>query len=229
MINFYGIIISLSILTAIAVSLSISNPKQKNVIWDLVLWAIIPGIFGARLYHVIHLKGYYAQNPINILKIWNGGLGIYGALLGGLLGIVIYLKRNKFEILKYLDIISVGMPLAQAIGRWGNFFNKEIFGKHTSLPWGMVVNGSKYHPLFLYESFLNFIMFLILYYNYKIKKKTHKKGWYFFTYLAGYSVIRFFLEFLRVDPWKMGSLNVAQMISILVFTISIYLKYTKSK
>lgn len=229
MINLYGIIISFSILAALTVSLSVSNPKQKNIIWDLVLWAVIPGIIGARIYHVIHLNNYYSNNPIDIIKIWNGGLGIYGGILGGLLGLVFYLKKNNLNILEYLDIISIGMPLAQAIGRWGNLFNKEIYGRLTTLPWGIIINGKKHHPLFLYESILNFILFFILYFNYKRKKKIHKKGWYFITYLTGYSLIRFLLEFLRIDPWKIGSLNVAQLISILILITGTYLKQKKLK
>ena len=227
MINLYGIIISLSIISALTVSLKISKHKQKEVIWDLALWAVIPGILGARLYHVLHFLDYYFQNPVNIVKIWNGGLGIYGGIAGGLTGLIFYLKKRKLKILHYLDIISIAMPLAQAIGRWGNFFNKEIFGKHTTLPWGIIINNKKHHPLFLYESILNFSMFLFLIFDFKKQKR--KDGWYFSTYLAGYSLIRFFLEFLRLAPWKIGTLNVAQLISILIFIPSIYLAHKKAK
>ena len=198
----YGLTLTLAILICLllAESLVKRSGKDINVLWGVALYSIIGGIVGARLYHVMHLWNYYGDNPIKIFEIWNGGLGIFGALIGGLLGAVIYLKLKKEVVWEWLDIAGLVLPLGQVIGRWGNFFNRELY------------------PYFLYESALDFLLFLALIYRHSTVKtpSSPKPGRTFALYLLGYSLIRFFLEPLRTDPWRIYNLNTAQLVSIIL-------------
>ncbi len=236
MLNLYGIIISVAIFLSLKVAESLVGKKNEESLWGLSFWTILVGILGARIYHVIDYFSYYSQSPIKILELWNGGLGIWGAIAGGALGAIIYLKTKKEKILPWLDVLSVVVPLGQAIGRWGNFFNKEVFGLPTTLPWGVYVsplkrpegfiNNEKFHPIFIYESILNIFLFSFLFSRYKKYHDKYPSGIFMATYLSGYAIIRFFMEFLRLNSWKIKvfsnlSLNVAQCISILVLTLSI--------
>ena len=241
MLNLYGFLISISILLCILVSKSLIDKdklKQKEeILWGLSSWAIIGGIIGARIYHVLSSLPSYLLHPLNILAIWNGGLGIWGAIAGGIIGALFYLKKQRQNPMYWLDLASVVLPLGQAIGRWGNFLNQEIFGTPTNLPWGIYIkpenrpsnfiNFNKFHPLFLYESILDLVLFFILLTLYKKYSKTSPKGIFLSLYLGGYSAIRFYLEYLRPDSWKIGNLNVSQCISILVLAFSIvFIKYS---
>lgn len=212
--SLYGITISIAILACLFAASKIF-PHRKDI-WDIGLYCVIGGILGARLYHVIDYWNFYAERPANILMFWQGGLGIWGAVIGGALGLSIYTARRKKSFLVKADVVATVLPLGHAIGRWGNFFNSEISARPTSLPWA--VNGR--HPLFLYESLLDFILFLILA---RTAGKAPPDGRLLSIYLAGYGVIRFFLEFLRINPWKVGVLNVAQMVSILSIVTSVYI------
>lgn len=216
----YGFLVSFGILSALLISEKIAKREKRNIdlLWEMSFWVIIVGVIGARLYHVLDYLPYYLENPIKIFLIWHGGLGIIGGLLFGFLTSIIYLKIKRQDVMSWLDILVVGIPLAQAIGRWGNFFNKELYGIKTNLPWGIYEKelGYRVHPLFLYESLLNLILFFIL------LKTKGRLGTRFFIYLAGYSVIRFFLEFLRDRTWIVYNLNVAQVISILILGVSTY-------
>ena len=244
MTNLYGIIISIAIFTSVKTAERIIEKSEEETLWGLSLWAIISGIIGARLYHVLDYLDFYLKNPVKIFYIWDGGLGILGAIAGGAVGIAIYLKINGKKVLPWLDVVSVVMPLGQSIGRWGNFFNKEIFGKPTALPWGIYISpnkrppgflqNEKFHPLFIYESIFNLILFIFLYKTYRKKHNELKSGVFTSLYLIGYSVIRFSLEFLRIDPWaiKLSSnltLNVAQTISILLIILSLTFIFFTSK
>ncbi len=203
----YGLTLALAILICllIAESLVKKSGKDINVLWGVALYSIIGGIVGARLYHVAHLWNYYGNNPIKIFGIWNGGLGIFGALVGGLFGAVIYLKIRKQNIWEWLDIVGLVLPLGQAIGRWGNFFNHELY------------------PYFLYESVLDSLLFLALLLSYsKVNASSSPKpGRTFALYLLGYSLIRFFLEPLRTSSWHIYNLNTAQLVSIILAGIAI--------
>ena len=237
MLNLYGITISLSIFLCILITqrLVVKYKKNEEIFWGLSFWTILCGILGARIYHVLDYFDYYRYHQLDIFKIWNGGMGIWGGILGGTLGAITYLKIKGEKIFPWLDIISVVTPLGQSVGRWGNFFNKEIFGLPTTLPWGVYIepekrpveflNYSKFHPLFIYESILNFILFLFLLILYKKTNEKTPSGTFLCIYLISYSTIRFFLEFLRINPWKIEIsslfLNVSQCISILVIIISI--------
>lgn len=234
----YGLIISISILISSLIGENFlgKNLKKKDVYWGTLFWTIVGGIVGARIYHVIDYIDLYRIKPWMIFEIWKGGLGIFGAIIGGTLAATVYLKIKKENILEWLDIAGVITPLAQSIGRWANFFNNELYGKSTELPWGINIKGleKRPHPLFLYESILNFILFCVLYKYFKEASlclendnntkspQAHLYGIFFFMYLAGYSAIRIALEPLKIGPWQMFGLNIAQSISILLIMISIF-------
>ena len=232
----YGILISFSILISSLVAEKLTPKKDRNILWGLVFWSVLCGIVGARMYHVAHLFPYYINSPGQILAIWNGGLGIWGGIIGGMLGATIYLKRKKQKIMPWLNLVGVVLPLGQFLGRLGNFFNQEIFGPPTNLPWGIFIklenrpseyiSFNKFHPLFLYEGILNLTLFLILLNLWKKEKKES----IFWLYLSGYSIIRFFTEYLKTDPWTIFGLNVSQGISILVLLVSfLFIKLRKAK
>lgn len=223
MISFYGILISISILTCIVVAEKLAADKsEKETVWELALWAIVPGIIGARIFHVISDPEYYRSSLISIFYIWNGGLGIWGAIAGGVVGTVYYLKKHHKPVLHWLDIFAVSVPLGQAIGRWGNFFNKELYGPVTSLPWGININGIKHHPIFLYESILDLFNFAILLFLYKKPHVKTKGGFITALFFLNYSIIRFFMEFLRQDHWEVAGLNLSMLIPILLFMAALY-------
>lgn len=214
--HIYGLLIGIGVLLGYQTAIWYGKRIGFNtkIIDDGLWWALIPGIIGARLYHVIDLQEYYFSNPLQIIKVWEGGLGIWGAIIGGLIGIVYFCRIRKLDLLQILDIAVVGVPLAQAIGRWGNFFNKELYGK----------NGE---PLFLYESCLNLILFgLMLWLSYR----KLKKGFLFATYLIGYGVIRMYLETFRPNEiiWTFSGVPVAQIVSLLAIGLGGFLILKRS-
>ena len=143
---------------------------SEDDVLNLAIFAIPAGVLGARLYYVIFNWGFYSQNPSQILNFRGGGMAIHGALIGGILAGLIYTKLKKINFFKMADIALIGMPLAQAIGRWGNYINGEAHGGPTNLPWGIMVDGVKVHPTFLYESIWDFRIFIFLW-IYRKKKK----------------------------------------------------------
>lgn len=186
-----------------------------------VVWVVIGGLVGARMYHLRTDWTYYA--PLgwqSWFAVWNGGLGIWGAMIGGVAAALVFFYLNQFSrkhVLAHLDLIGFGLPLGQTIGRWGNFANMELFGKETTLPWGMHTNQSllKYHPLFAYESFALFFFWIACVVLIKKQKILPGKGVIFFSILVFYGVLRFFLEFLRVDPAMLGLFAIAQWLALL--------------
>ncbi len=179
----------------------------------LFWWLMIPGLVGARIYHVAHLwSSYYSFAPIKALYIWNGGLGIWGGLVGGVLGLVLFYVVNKPKIglVKLFDITVVGLPLAQAVGRIGNWINNEMWGKPSS--WLGIR-----HPLFLYEAVLNLILFGVLLITTNKKKVD---GQPLAIYLLGYGLIRLILENLRTEEtiWSIGNVDVARFLSVVCIT-----------
>ncbi|MBO8140330.1 MAG: prolipoprotein diacylglyceryl transferase [Thermosipho sp. (in: Bacteria)] len=217
------------------------NPEHLD---EALFWGIISGILGARIYYVIFMwKDFYSKYPSEIFKIWHGGLAIHGAIIGAIISTYLYTRLRKdcsFSFLQGLDLFSSVLPLGQALGRWGNFFNYEAYGRPTNLPWGMYVppsnrmpgyeSFSKFHPTFLYESIIDFLIFLILY-NYDLKKKNH--GETTALYFILYSINRFWIEFLRTDSLYLGKIRVAQLVSIILFIFGIimflYIRFRKNK
>lgn len=206
---------------------------QLNDISYASVWMVIFGIIGARMYHMwTDWSAYVTASWYTIFAIWNGGLGIWGAVGGGCFGLTLFLLvKKKFQrnvFLSYLDLIGFGLPIGQAVGRWGNFVNGELYGRVTSLPWGVSVKGlaEKYHPLFLYESvllLLTWFLFVLL-----IQKKYVDVGHgkIFGMYLIAYGFIRFFLEFLRISPAMVGPLATAQWVSVVAIGVGLCVCWT---
>ena len=206
----------------------------ETLITNLIFYTVIVAILGARLYYIIFDWNYYSKNPVEMLEIWNGGLAIHGAIILGGLFLITYTKQHKMDTLKVLDICSVGLIIGQAIGRWGNFFNQEVFGQEVSLDFlqglhlpgfiinGMHINGHYYQPLFLYESLWCLLGFLILLFI--RRRKYIKTGQIFGIYCMWYSVGRFFLEGMRDSKYNLmiGDLKVAQIVSIGMFVVGLF-------
>ena len=195
------------------------NIKFYDVL-DLSLFMIPIAIICARLYYVLFNLNYYLNNPTEIFNFRNGGIAIYGALIGGAITIIVFCKKRKINILNLMDYLIPIIPLGQAIGRWGNYINIEAYGSETNLPLKMEIieNGiTKYvHPTFLYESVANFILFFILL---KVSKNRKFSGQIVSLYLIGYSFIRFFVEGLRTDSLMLGNIRISQLLSIVIFVI----------
>jgi len=215
--------------------------KDGNLVWDILPWLLVGGIIGARLWHVFTPSAsnvamglttkYYLTHPLQILMIWNGGLGIPGAVIGGALALWIYCRATKQKFLEWADIIAPGLLIGQAIGRWGNFINQELYGSPSNLPWAITIDPryrlpgfetvAKYHPLFLYESVLNLLAAgILLYVGRKYKNKFYR-GDIFLLYLVLYPVIRFALEYLRLDPSPVAGININQTVMGIVAVLSI--------
>lgn len=211
----YGLLISLAILICVLIVERLANHKKLpgNLVWTGSPVIIVISVLGARAYHVLSALEYYQQHPTDILNISKGGLGIFGALIAGSICGVVFLKKHKQPLIQWMDVIAVTLPLGQAIGRWGNFFNRELYGKVTTSFLGISIDNTKlkYHPLFLYEAVLNIISFVILL---MVFKKTDKPGLITCLYLISYGTIRVFLETLRLESWNINSINVAQSFSI---------------
>ena len=235
--HLYGLFLGLGIWLASEAGFRLAKKRKvkEKTFNQLLVWILTGGILGARVYHVIEYWSHYQQDLTKILKIWQGGLGIWGAVIGGGIATLAfyYLKgrKEKIKLKDLLDVVTIGVPLGQAIGRWGNFFNKEIYGKITSLPWGWYIEGTgeRHHPLFLYESLLNLALFLFLWQ--KIKNKKTKSGNVLAMYLMGYGVIRFCLEWLRPEDmrWEMWGVPTAVILAAISFSLGLifYLKNQK--
>ncbi len=200
-------------------------------ILDMFIFVIPISIISARLYYVIFKLDYYINNPNLILNIQNGGLAIYGGIIGGILTIYIYCKANKINFFDVLDYIAPYLALGQAIGRWGNFFNIEAYGIKTKtiLRMGIIKNGmyTEVHPTFLYESICDLIIFIILI---LIKNKRKYKGQITYIYFVLYSFIRIFIEELRADSLMIGNIKISQILSLtLLLIFGTILMYNKVK
>lgn len=185
---------------------------KEDYVLDLAIVAIPTGLLCARLYYVIFNWEYYSQYPSQILNFRGGGMAIHGALIGGVLAGYIFTKIRKINFLKMADTVIIGMPLAQSIGRWGNFINGEAHGGPTTLPWGIMVDGVKVHPTFLYESIWDLGIFIFLW---LFRKKKKYEGQIIVYYIILYSTGRFFIEGLRTDSLMLGPIRMAQAISLI--------------
>ena len=227
-IMWYGILIATGMV--LAVLIAIREAKRLKILEDdilnLAMIAIPCGLIGARAYYVIFNSSYYAGNISEILNFRGGGLAIHGGLIGGILAGFIYAKIKKINFFKLADCVVIGVPLAQAIGRWGNFFNQEAHGGPTDLPWGIMVDGVKVHPTFLYESIWDFgvFVFLLLF-----RKKQKYEGQILVNYIILYSIGRFFIEGLRTDSLMLGPLKMAQVISLACIVVGVILNYILSR
>ena len=231
-IYWYSITMLLGILTGIYIAMKEAKKQHLNDYLDnLIFYLILFGIIGARLYYVIFEFEVYKYNLIDIFKVWEGGLAIYGAVIAGALVVIYYSKKHKQSIIKTTDILVPGLIIGQAIGRWGNFFNQEAHGYAVSLSVlkkqnipafiinGMHINGSYYLPTFLYESIWCLLGFIILLIIRKLSKE--KEGMVTSTYFIWYGVGRFIIEGLRTDSLYIGNIRVSQLVSLILILIGI--------
>jgi phosphatidylglycerol:prolipoprotein diacylglycerol transferase len=242
-IRFYAILIIIGAIVGswLAARQAKKHGEDSDLVLDLLPWLLIGGIIGARLWHVFTPSASniaqgvttenYLRNPIEILKMWKGGLGIPGGVIGGALALIIYTKSKKLSFWQWADFIAPGLLVGQAIGRWGNFVNQEVYGRPTNLPWAITIDPqyrisgfeqvAKYHPLFLYESLLNLAgAGVLIWIDRKFKDKLFK-GDIFFGYMIWYSTVRFLLEFLRLDPSPVNGININQTSMLVVGVIAV--------
>lgn len=228
-IRWYGVLIGLGMLMAIWVGLRLIKHfgLNEDAMLDAVLWAVPSGIVGARLYYVVFHWDYYGARLSETIRIWEGGLAIHGGLFAGVLAAYLYFRVKKIDFWPYLDIAMPALALAQAIGRWGNYFNQEAYGSLTDLPWGMLIQGQKVHPTFLYESIWDLLLFFLLYrVLWRMKKPT---GWATAFYMVLYSVGRFFIEAIRTDSEWFGPFKAAQVFSVMLIALGVVLYVKKVK
>ena len=219
-IRWYAILITVGMLLALALSYR-NAPRhgiEKDNLLDLFLVIIPAGIIGARLYYIFFSWDYYSQHLNEIISIRNGGLAIHGGLLFGIIGGYILCRIKKIKVLEMTDLVFPNVALAQAIGRWGNYFNGEAHGGPTDLPWGIMVDGVKVHPTFLYESLWCAGLFIVLT---CLDKKSHFVGKITCLYGILYSLERFFVEGLRTDSLMIGPFKQAQLLSLIVIIVAI--------
>lgn len=221
-IRWYGILISFGMILATLITMKRARDYDihPDKILDIILFVIPVGIIGARIYYVLFNWEYYKGDLMKIINIRAGGLAIHGGLVAGIIMAIVLCSFWNVRFLKVLDLAMPGVVLAQAIGRWGNFFNQEAYGTPTDLPWAIVVNGQHVHPTFLYESVWNLGLFFFLLW---FEKRRKYDGQIFLLYAMFYSLARFFIEGLRIDSLMLGPFRVAQLLSAAVFIISLVL------
>lgn len=228
-IRWYGLLIACAVLIGVSLSQYLAKRRHVNpdLLNDLSIWLVIASIPAARLYYVLFQWSEYSQHPEKIIAIWEGGIAIHGAILGGVIAALIFAKLNQISFWQLTDLVAPSLILGQAIGRWGNFFNSEAFGRPTNLPWKLyipperrpldLVNFEYFHPTFLYESLWNFMVFallLTLFFRALSQKPRLKVGTLFLVYSVAYSLGRFWIEGLRMDSLMLGPLRMAQMVSL---------------
>ena len=262
-VHLYGIIIVIGAMAAGLLASVEARRRGDNPehVWNLVTWCLIAGILGARLYHVlsspqgnaIGFHYYFVTNPFETilifgasipfptaLMIWNGGLGIFGGIAGGALALVLYAWRNHLSVARWLDYSAAGLILAQAIGRWGNYVNQELYGPPTTLPWGIPIDAdhrlpayadltrfpadtARFHPVFLYESLWNLAGCLVLLTIARRFQTRLKDGDICGLYLVIYGLGRLLVEALRPDAWLVGNIPAAQIVSVLAILLGVAL------
>jgi len=249
MIHWYGVLIMLGALLAALLAEKEAKRSGLNpdAVWDMLIWLLLGGVVGARLWHVFTPSAsniaagitteYYLTNPLEILKTWKGGLGIPGAVIGGMLALWIYSRVKKTSFLAWTDMIAPGLALAQSIGRIGNFLNQELYGLPSSLPWAIYIDPlhripgfesvERYHPLFLYEIIWNLMNMGVLLWLLHRKAEKLKTGDVFLVYLIIYPIGRFMLEFLRLDTSPWAKLNANQTLMAVVAGIAVLLLILK--
>ncbi len=224
--RWYGLLIAGSFIPGFY--LAAGEARRKNIdvdrLYDFAFVAAVLGFAGARLAYVAQNLDFYLAHPARIFAVWEGGLSMHGVLLGGLLAVVLFARRMGVPFLTLADVVAPAVPLGQAIGRWGNFFNQELFGYPTEVPWKMYVapefrpsawaDSAFFHPTFLYESFWNLgVLGLLLWYR---RRPAAREGDVLFLYLASYSLGRFWVEFFRIGtPLALG-LTLAQWVSLAI-------------
>lgn len=242
-INWYSFFILIAMLTATFIIFKESKKKEleEDTFIDLVFYGIIFGILGARLYYVLFNLKYYLANPLEIIQMWKGGLAIHGGLIAGLIFMIYYSKKKQLKLPLLIDMIVPGLIIAQAIGRWGNFFNQEAYGRIIKLSTlenmyipkfiidGMYINGFYREPTFLYESIMSIIGFIVLMILRRNKKI--KTGQLTSIYLIWYGIVRLIIEGMRSDSLMLGPIKIAQLVSLIfiIIGIIIFIKNNKNQ
>lgn len=228
-IHFYALFIIIGILLATYLAMRRAKTYGQNpeLVLDMFTWVILAGVLGARLWHVftpspsLQAQGittqYYLEHPLEILMIWRGGLGIIGAVAGGALALFFFVRSKKMSFATWLDILAPGVLLAQAIGRWGNFVNQELYGAPTDLPWAIYIDEahrlekymqySFYHPTFLYESIWNVLGVGVMLWLTSRYLKILKPGDIFSVYVIFYGIGRALMEMIRLDSSEVAGVN----------------------
>ncbi len=237
-IHLYGVILMLGALAGAYLATTEARRRGLNpeYVWDALTYVIIGGVIGARLWHILTpppsmvemgiTTHYYLTHPLEAIAVWKGGLGIPGAVLGGLFAFWLYARLKGLNFAQWIDIAAPGIALGQAIGRWGNYVNQELYGAPTNLPWKLYIDPQHrlpgyeqvayYHPLFLYESLWNlFNMGLLLWVARRYEDRL-RHGDVFLLYALVYAVGRFFLEYLRLDASRIGTINANQTLMAVV-------------
>jgi len=262
-IRWYGLLIVIGAISAAFIGTREADRRKEDPehVWNMLIWCLIFGIIGARLYHVFSSPSgasrgfnyYFYEQPFTSIEIfyvpiriptafliWEGGIGIFGALAGGVLAVFIYAYRHNLNVWRWLDILAPGMLLAQAIGRWGNYFNQELYGPPTdSSWWGILITNANqritpyndltryplettlFHPVFLYESVWNLAGFLLIIW---LGRKYYDRlydGDILSIYLIWYPIGRILIETLRPDAWVMGGIPTAQIVGIAMILMGV--------
>jgi len=232
-IRFYGLMYVIAIL--VGNYLIKKEVDRKGIaltaddVMNFVIWTVVGGVIGARLYYVAFNLGFYSANPLEIPAVWHGGLAIHGGMIGGIAAAFMYLKRKDIRFWKMADCVAPALILGQAFGRFGNFMNGDAHGRPTDAPWGIVfppesIAGSEnpgvpLHPTMLYEMSINLSIFLFIWLS--LRKRPHRDGFIFAVYIASYSLGRFVVEHFRADSLMLGPIKVAQLVSLLIAAAAI--------
>jgi phosphatidylglycerol:prolipoprotein diacylglycerol transferase len=230
---FLGVVVAIWIIRRIAMQQKVKVEMVENV----ALWAVIGGVVGARIVHVADHWGFYSNNPDEIIAIWNGGIGLWGAILGGFLAGVAAAYLQVYPIPRLMDLAPVGMLVGQAVGRIGDIINGEHFSKATSLPWGVVYTHSEnpsvlqgitvpQHPVVAYELLFDLALAWVMY---RLLGRLKPDGMLFVAYVASYGLWRFFIQFFRTDDVKFASLQEAHIIALLVLAVTVPLLVYKAR
>ncbi|MEE9613463.1 MAG: prolipoprotein diacylglyceryl transferase [Thermodesulfobacteriota bacterium] len=227
-IRFYGLMYVVAILVGSYIVKSEVRRKGISLtdddVMNFVIWTVVSGVVGARLYYVVFNWGFYAANPVEIPAIWHGGLAIHGGLIGGFTFACFYLRSYEVNFWRMSDAVAPAIILGQAFGRFGNFMNGDAHGRPTDMPWGVVfppesIAGREFpgiptHPAMLYEMTINLSIFLFLWFV--MRKQERGNGFIFALYLIMYSIGRFLVEHFRADSLMLGPLKAAQVMSIVL-------------
>jgi phosphatidylglycerol:prolipoprotein diacylglycerol transferase len=235
-VRWYGLLIASAVLIGVSLSTYLAKRRSVNpdLLGDLAIWLVLAAIPCARLYYVLFQWQEYAQHPADIVAVWKGGIAIHGAIIGGIIASLIFARLNKVPFWQLADLVSPSLILGQAIGRWGNFFNSEAFGRPTDLPWKLYIPPAQrplgyraaeyFHPTFLYESLWDLGVFAILMFLFfgGLKEQSRlRTGTLFLVYWVCYSLGRFWIEGLRMDSLMLGSLRIAQIVSLVGIAVGL--------